>query len=322
MGMLVDGKWTEDDSSKFTKKGDFVRNKSTFRNWIKSDAGAEFPAEPNRYVLYSTRSCPWAHRTLLYRGLKNLEDIIQLELVGEGEQGYRHLEEAHIVPGTDHRLTFLHEVYTLADGNYTGRCTVPTLWDSKNKTIVNNESADIIRMFNTAFNDIAAASPDYCPKHLEDQINEMNQYVYEKFNNGVYRAGFSTDQQAYEIAYDDVFEAMDRMESILSEQRYLCGDQITEADWRAFPTLSRFDNAYHYVFKCNKKRLRDYPNLWAYTRDLYQQPKVADLCYPEALKGGYWYLKRVNPLGTIPKGPDGVDFNEPHDRGRFAQAAE
>ncbi len=185
---------------------------------------------------------------------------------------------------------------------------------------MSNESSEIVRMFNSAFDGLAPDTPDYYPEHLRSEIDAMNDFVYANFNNGVYRAGFSAEQSAYEQAYDDVFMAMDRMDDILSRQRYLCGDQITEADWRAFPTLTRFDNAYHYVFKCNKKRLRDYEHLWPYTRDLYQQPGVADLVYPEAIKGGYWSGARVNPLGTIPKGPEGINFNEPHGREAMVQA--
>lgn len=312
MGMLVDGKWTDDDGPKFS--GAFNRHRSTFRNWLDPDPSAPFGAEAGRYTLYLTRSCPWAHRTLLMRGLKKLTDIVGLAIVGLGDQGYAYNDGEHIVPGTDHTLKYLHELYTLSDKEFTGRVTVPVLWDSKTKSIVNNESADIVRMFNSAFNAIAPASDDYYPEGLRESIDEMNAYVYENFNNGVYRAGFSADQAAYEKAYDNVFMAMDRMDSILSKQRYLCGNQITEADWRAFPTLTRFDNAYHYVFKCNRQHLYQFEHLWPYTRDLYQQPDVKDWVWPEAIKGGYWASAKVNPLGTIPKGPVGIDFNAPHGR--------
>ena len=315
MGMLVDGQWTDDDGPKY--KGSFKRHVSPFRSMITADGSSDFPAEAGRYHLYITRSCPWAHRTLLLRGMKQLQDLVGLTLLGLGDQGYAFNDGEHIVPGTDHKLQFLHEIYALADNSFTGRITVPTLWDSKAKTIVSNESSEIARMFNSAFDGLAPKTPDYYPEHLRGKIDEMNDYVYANFNNGVYRAGFSAEQAAYEKAYDDVFMAMDRMDEILGGQRYLCGNQITEADWRAFPTLTRFDNAYHYVFKCNKKRLRDYENLWPYTRDLYQQPGVADLVFPEAIKGGYWSGARVNPLGTIPKGPEGINFNEPHGREAF-----
>lgn len=316
MGMLIDGSWSEDDSTKFID-GKFVRQRSSFRNWISTDGSSGFKGEAGRYTLYVTRSCPWAHRTLLYRGLKNLKDIVGCEILGRGDEGYIFEDGNHIVPGTDASVRYLHEIYSLADPEFTGRVTVPTLWDASERTIVNNESADIIRMFNSGFTEIAQSSPDYYPEQLSEQIDSLNNYIYENFNNGVYRAGFSTDQAEYEQAYEDVFLAMDRMEEILESQRYLCGNMITESDWRAFPTLTRFDNAYHYIFKCNKKHLYEYPNLWSYTRDLYQQPKVADLCYPEALKGGYWMIERVNPLGTIPKGPESVNFMQPHDRDKF-----
>ena len=224
------------------------------------------------------------------------------------------------MPGTDFEARYLHDVYTLAEPHYTGRCTVPTLWDKKEKTIVNNESAEIIRMIGSEFGAFTDNDYDYYPEAHRADIDEVNELVYNNINNGVYQAGFSKSQEAYEEAYDNLFDTFDTLEERLSTQRYLCGDRITEADWRAFPTLFRFDTIYHYAFKCNKKHLYQYPNLWGYARELYQEPGIADWCFLEAAKKGYWSGPRVNASGTIPKGPD-IDFSEPHGRDKFAKAA-
>ncbi len=243
-------------------------------------------------------------------------------MVVSGDKGYAVDPGGnHIVPGTDAKIKYLHEVYALADQNYTGRVTVPTLWDSKKCTIVNNESSEIIQMLNSEFDALGNAAYDYFPAELMDKIEEVNDLVYHNVNNGVYKAGFSTSQEAYEEAYDGLFMAFDKMEEILSKQRYLAGDRITGADWRAFPTLFRFDTVYHYAFKCNKKHLYQYPNLWNFTRELYQEPGIADWCWLEAAKLNYWTGPRVNATGTIPKSPEGIDFNEPHDRAKFEKAA-
>ena len=317
MGMLVDGKWTDDDGASRGSGGKFDHLPTAFRKFITVDGTSGSIAEPNRYHLYVTKTCPWAHRAILFRHLKGLTDVIGLQFGAHGHQGYRFdLDGPHTVPGTENRITFLHELYSLSEPNYTGRVTVPTLWDAKEKTIVNNESSEIIRMLNCAFDEYASNDYDYYPEELRGEIDFINDLVYNSINNGVYKAGFSSDQAAYEAAYDDLFEAFDVVEERLSKQRYLCGRQITEADWRLFPTLYRFDAIYHYAFKCNKKHLYEYHNLWNYARALYQEPGVADWCFLEEAKNGYWSGPKINPLGTIPKGPD-LDFGVPHDRNRF-----
>ncbi len=319
MGMLDQGKWTDDDGKSRGEGGKFDHLPTSFRRRVSDADTSEFEPESGRYYIYGSRTCPWAHRAIIFRHLKGLKEHIGLFLVVSGGQGYAvDPEGQHNVPGTDISITFLHEVYTLADKNYTGRVTVPTLWDSKKCTIVNNESSEIIEMLNSEFNDIGNGAYDYFPEDLKDEIDGINDMVYHKVNNGVYKAGFSTSQAAYEEAYDDLFDAFDRMEEILSKQRYLAGNKITAADWRAFPTLYRFDTVYHYAFKCNKKHLYQYPNLWNYTKELYQQTGIADLCWLEWAKVNYWTGPRVNATGTIPKGPEGINFDEPHDRARFS----
>jgi len=318
MGMLIDGRWTDDDGKSRGSGGKFDHLPTSFRDFISKDVSAGLKAETGRYYIYGSKTCPWAHRAIIFRHLKGLTDHIGLFLVVSGDQGYEvDPEGGHVVPGTDISIKYLHEIYTLANKNYSGRVTVPTLWDAKESTIVNNESSEIIQMFNSEFNNIGNVTYDYFPEDLIAEINEINDMVYHNVNNGVYKAGFSTSQKAYEEAYDNLFNTFDKMEEILSRQRYLAGDQITAADWRAFPTLFRFDTVYHYAFKCNKKHLYEYPNLWNYTRELYQEPGISELCWLEAAKLNYWTGTRVNATGTIPKGPEGIDFSSPHDRGRF-----
>lgn len=321
MGMLVNGQWTDDDGKSRGEGGKFDHLPTAFRNFITADGSSGFKAEPDRYYIYATKTCPWAHRAILYRHLKGLTGVIGLFLGGRGDQGYTFDNEGpHTVPGTDHQIKYLHEVYALANSAYTGRVTVPTLWDAKERTVVNNESAEIIRMFNSEFNAFTDDRTDYFPEDLRDSIEEVNELIYHNVNNGVYKAGFSSSQEAYEEAFDALFMAFDRLEERLAAQRFLCGDTITEADWRLFPTLYRFDTIYHYAFKCNKKHLYQYPNLWNYVRELYQEPGIADWCFLEDAKHGYWSGPTINPLGTIPKGPT-IDFTEPHDRAKFQRAA-
>jgi putative glutathione S-transferase len=322
MGMLLDGDWTSDDGLSRGSDGKFDHLPTSFRNTITKDGSSGFKADSGRFFIYGSKTCPWAHRAIIFRHLKGLVNHIGLFMVVNGDRGYAvDPDGKHTVPGTDENITYLHEVYQLADQNYTGRVTVPILWDSKECSIVNNESSEIIMMLNSEFNAFGNVSYDYFPDDLVEQISEVNELVYHKVNNGVYKAGFSTNQDAYEEAYDDLFMAFDKMEEILSTQRYLAGDVITVADWRAFPTLFRFDTVYHYAFKCNKKHLYQYPNLWNYTRELYQVPGIADWCWLEAAKLNYWTGPRVNATGTIPKGPEGINFNEPHDRSRFEKWA-
>ena len=318
MGMLVNGRWTDDDGKSRGSEGKFDHLPTSFRDFISEDGSSGLKAETGRYYIYGSKTCPWAHRAIIFRHLKGLTDHIGLFLVVANDQGYAvDPEGKHLVPGTDVSIKYLHEVYTLANKNYTGRVTVPTLWDAKKATIVNNESSEIIQMFNSEFNTIGHIDYDYYPKNLTAEIDDINDMVYHNVNNGVYKAGFSTSQEAYEEAYDNLFNTFDKMEEILSRQRYLVGNKITVADWRAFPTLFRFDTVYHYAFKCNKKHLYEYPNLWNYTRELYQVPGISKLCWLEAAKSNYWSGSRVNATGTIPKGPEGIDFLAPHDRTRF-----
>ena len=322
MGMLVDGKWTEDDGASMHTGGRYDRKPSTFRDRVSADGSSGFKAESGRYTLYCSRGCPWAHRTIIYRKLKGLEDAVGLNFTGQGTEGTGVAEQLpHTIPGTDVSAAHLHEVYALADPHFTGRVTVPVLWDATKRTIVNNESSEIIRMLNSEFNAFAKHPElDFYPEDLRAEIDELNAYIYENVNNGVYRAGFAIAQEAYEEAYDQVFAALDALEERLGKHRYLLGDRLTEADLRLFPTLMRFDLVYHYAFKCNRQHLYQYHNLDNYFRDLYQMPGMADACFPEQAKQGYWSLKRHNPSGIVPKGPV-LDFWAPHDRDRFQKAA-
>jgi len=320
MGKLIDGVWH--DVGYDTKKtgGRFVRRESQFRNWVTADGSSGFAAEPGRYHLYVSLACPWAHRTLIYRRLKRLEAVIPVSVV------HWHMAENGWEFGTgDHggsdctgdRLggrTYLHQLYSDAEADYTGRVTVPVLWDTRTHTIVNNESAEIIRMFNSAFDAWGDAGLDLYPADLRGEIDALNETVFLKVNNGVYRAGFATSQAAYEEAFDDLFATLDELEAGLARRRYLLGDRLTEADWRLFTTLLRFDPVYYGHFKCNQRRLAEYPNLWAYTRELYQVPGVAETVNFRHIKHHYYVSHRtINPTGIVPKGPD-VDFSEPHGR--------
>jgi putative glutathione S-transferase len=294
------------------ENGQFVRAQSSFRNWVTdtADAGSTgvggFQAELGRYHLYVAYNCPWAHRTIIFRELKQLGDVITLSAVHPQRtpDGWTFMDSNSVSTDDLNHFRYLSEAYQLSDCNYQGRFTVPVLWDKKLRVIVNNESADIIRMLNSTFNEFTPVQDDYYPVALRPRIDAMNDFVYHNVNNGVYRAGFARSQSAYEQAYDDLFSALDRLEELLSQQRFLIGEQITEADWRLFPTLIRFDVAYYGIFKCNKKRLIDYPNLWAYTRELYQQPGIAKTVDFVQIKSGYWRASERNPLGIIPGGPD------------------
>jgi len=304
------------------EKGEFVRTESSFRNWVTKDGSAGptgeagFVAEPGRYHLYVSYACPWAHRALIFRALKGLEDVISVSVVHPlmpseswvfGD--YPGATEDHI-----NHAHYLYENYVKADPQFDGLVTVPMLWDKKRETIVNNESSEIIRMFNSAFDDYCDSGLDFYPESLREQIDEINEIVYHNVNNGVYRAGFATKQRAYEKAFDALFETLDQLESLLSGRRYLTGKQITEADWRLFTTLVRFDAVYYNHFKTNRKRLVDYPNLWAYTRELYQVPGVAETVNMDHIKYHYFGSHRnINPTGIVPKGPD-IDFMQPHGR--------
>ena len=322
MGILVNGRWSDEELATETDAaGAFQRSDSRFRDWITADGSSGFKAEPGRYHLYVAYNCPWAHRTLIIRTLKNLEDTITLTcaLPSIHEQGWMFESDTRFpecVPDTVNGFRHLHQAYTTSDPHYTGKVTVPTLWDKKTRRIVNNESSEIIRMLNSEFRGIAGDEPDLYPAPLRSEIDRINQLVYTNVNNGVYRCGFARSQAAYETAYDSLFATLDELEARLSSQRYLVGRQITEADWRLFPTLVRFDVAYFSLFKCNKKRIADYPNLSNYMRELYSVPGVAQTVKPRQYVAGYWSIRRLNSTGIIPKGTP-VDYEAPNDRARL-----
>ena len=329
MGLLVDGVWS--DAWYDTKKsgGRFERSAAQWRDWVTADGkpaegrSRGFKAEPGRYHLYVSLACPWAHRTLIFRKLKKLEQVISVSIVHHhmGKDGWTFLEEDGATGDTLYGFDFLHQIYTRADPNYSGRVTVPVLWDKQEQTIVSNESAEIIRMLNSAFDEWGDASLDFYPEPLRRQIDETNALVYPNINNGVYRAGFATTQEAYEEAFDDLFSTLDQIEERLSRQRYLVGNRMSEADWRLFTTLIRFDAVYYSHFKCNLRRLADYPNLSNYLCDLFQVPGVAGTVDFHHIKAHYYGSHpTINPTGIVPKGPE-LDFSEPHDRAQFKKAA-
>ena len=307
--------------------GDFVRAVSGFRNWVTADGApgygeqGGFAAEPDRYHLYVSHACPWAHRTLIFRKLKGLEDIISVSVVHPimPDKSWHFANESAPYPGAteDHvnGAHYLSENYLKAEPDFDGLVTVPVLWDKKTQTIVNNESSEIIRMFNSAFNAYAKNPQlDLYPEALREEIDAINQPIYDYVNNGVYRCGFATTQAAYEKAFDKLFAMLDELEQRLSTQRYLAGEQITEADWRLFTTLVRFDPVYVGHFKANRKRLIDYPNLWSYTRELYQVPGIAETVNMDHIKTHYYVSHTsINPTRVIPKGPE-LDFMQPGDR--------
>lgn len=325
MGLLVDGKWQDRWYETDKTGGRFERSKSQFRDWVTADgAPAEgrkrgFRAEPGRYHLYVSLACPWAHRTLIVRKLKGLEDIISVSVVHHfmGENGWTFLAEDGATGDDLYGLDYLHQIYTRADPTYSGRVTVPVLWDRKEETIVSNESSEIIRMLNSAFDEWGDASIDFYPQALRPQIDAVNDLVYPNINNGVYRAGFATTQEAYEEAFGELFGALDEIEQRLSTQRYLVGGRLTEADWRLFTTLVRFDPVYVGHFKCNLRRIADYPNLSNYLRELYQVPGVAGTVNFEHIKRHYYGSHAtINPTRIVPVGPE-IDLTQPHDRDRL-----
>lgn len=316
MGMLVEGKWFGDDPPP-SRTGRFVRPDSLFRNRVTRDGSSGFKAEPGRYQLVTAPSCPWAHRTVLMRKLKKLDNVIPLlksDLPkGQGWAYSRGFDELQPKDGVFH----VYQIYTAARPDYTGRATVPLLWDRRTKTIVNNESSEIIRMLNIEFDAFGNAALDLYPEDLHPDIDAINAYVYDNINNGVYRAGLAKSQAAYEEAFSKLFAAFDEIETQLGKQRWLVGDRFTEADLRLFPTLLRFDTVYYVLFKCNLRRLTDYHNLWNYTREIYQMPGVAETVdFPKIKLGYYGGMRHINPNGILPLGPD-LDFTAPHDRARL-----
>lgn len=325
MGLLVDGQWQDKWYDTEASGGRFVREDAGFRNWVTADGSAGptgvggFKAEANRYHLYVSLACPWAHRTTIYRKLKGLEDMISLSVVHPfmGDKGWTFAEGAGVIADPIVNASYLYEVYVAAKPDYTGRVTVPILWDKKTNTIVSNESSEIIRMLNSAFDEVGATDVNFLPKALLAEIDAINEFVYSAVNNGVYKAGFATTEAAYKEAVVTLFDALDTLEARLADQRYLLGDTITEADWRLFTTLVRFDAVYVGHFKCNIRRIVDYPNLWGYLRDLYQVPGIAETVSIEHIKAHYYTSHaNINPTRIIPVGPL-LDFNEPHDRTRF-----
>jgi putative glutathione S-transferase len=317
MGLLVEGTWTDRWYDTESTGGRFVRQTSSFRDKVTASGSSGFKAESGRYHLYVSYACPWAHRTLIYRALKGLEDHISVSVVNPLmlEDGWTFEPWDGVIPDPIHGAEALHQVYTAARPDYTGRVTVPVLWDRETATIVNNESAEIIRMLDREFDAVGASGPLLCPPELEEEIDSVNAFVYRQVNNGVYRAGFATTQEAYEEAVVALFDALDQLEARLANERYLLGDTITEADWRLFTTLIRFDPVYVGHFKCNIRRLVDYPNLWAYTRDLYQVPGVADTVHMNHIKAHYYRSHpTINPTGVVPAGPE-LDLDSPHGRG-------
>jgi len=324
MGLLIDGiwydKWYETESS----GGAFRRADAQFRNWITPDGAAGpsgkagFKAETGRYHLYVSLACPWAHRTLILRKLKGLENIIDVSVVHPDilSDGWTFARDDHGATGdTLYGSEFAHQIYTRSDPGFSGRVTVPILWDKARETIVSNESSEIIRMFNSAFDGITGNKLDFWPEPLRDKIETVNTRIYKTVNNGVYKSGFSTTQDAYDAAVGPLFDSLDWLESHLATHRYLMGDQITEADWRLFTTLIRFDPVYHLHFKCNRKRLIDYPNLWGFTRELFQWPGVSETVGLRHIVRHYHYSHdSINPYHIIPVNPV-LDYLEPHGRG-------
>lgn len=322
MSLLINGKLQDGWLDEERAQGEFVRKDSQFRNWITPDGApgptgeGGFRAEPGRYHLYVSYACPWAHRTLIFRHLKGLEEMITVSVVHPfmGPAGWAFAEYPGATPDQPNGFEFMHQVYTLAQPGYSGIVTVPVLWDKQRRTIVNNESSEIIRMLNSAFDGVGALVSDYYQLELRGEIDAINKPIYDNVNNGVYRAGFANTQAAYERAYDRLFATLDTLEQRLGSMQYLLGERQTEADWRLFTTLVRFDAVYYGHFKCNRRRLVDYPNLWAYTRALYQIPGIAETVNMDHIKRHYYTShETINPSRIIPKGPE-IDFLAPANR--------
>ena len=329
MSILVKGELRLDWVPEASEQGEFIRRDSQFRHWITADGAAGpsgvggFKAEPERYHLYLSHACPWAHRTLIFHQLKKLQDLISISVVHPdmGPEGWKFDSS---FPGATidhlHGFEFMYQVYVQAQADYSGLVTVPVLYDKQTQQIVNNESSEIIRMLNSAFNGYTDVTTDYYPQAQREAIDAINEIIYHDINNGVYRCGFATSQAAYETAFDKLFAALDTVEERLSQQRYLIGATLTEADWRLFTTLVRFDPVYVGHFKCNLRRIRDYPNLSNYLRDLYQMPGIADTVHLDHIKRHYYVSHpSINPTGIIPKGPQ-LDYGLPHDRTRFGES--
>lgn len=321
MGLLIDGKWQDKwyDTSK--NGGKFERQASKFRDKVSNEDGSTFPAESDRYHLYVSLACPWAHRALIFRKLKGLEAHIAVSVVHPEmlDQGWEFKDYPGSTGDKLYNFDYAHQIYTKAEPEITTRVTVPILWDKRTETIVNNESAEIIRIFNSGFNSLTNNEDDYYPNAQREEIDAINNMVYHDINNGVYKAGFATTQEAYEEAVTALFCALDRVEERLSKQRYLVGSKITEADWRLFTTLIRFDAVYHGHFKCNKKQIADYPNIYGYMKELYQVPGVAETVNFDHIKRHYYYSHTmINPTQVIPVGPE-QDLMSPHGRDKMGR---
>ncbi|WP_413161483.1 glutathione S-transferase family protein [Capilliphycus salinus ALCB114379] len=320
LGMLVDGKWTTEWTEQ-DNQGKFNRMPTQFRNWIKKDNSSAFTVEPNRYHLYVSLACPWAHRTLIMRNLKGLQDVISVSIVDPemGDEGWKFSEEPGCIPDIVNSCNYLRELYLKANPQYTGRVTVPVLWDKPNQYMVNNESREIIRMLDIEFQAYSKSGLNLYPEELREEIDRTIDAIYQPINNGVYRSGFASTQTAYEEAVTQLFEHLDRWEQVLENQRFLCGNQLTEADVCMFTTLFRFDAVYYGHFKCNLRRIVDYPNLWNYVKDFYQTPGVKETCNLDHIKRHYYKSHtQINPTRVVPKGPI-INFDEPHDREKFSQ---
>ncbi len=320
-GMLREGKWIT-DPNKSDQGGKFNEIPTTFRHRVSADGQSGFKTEARRYHLYVSLGCPWAHRTLIMRELKGLNEAISVSIVDQimSDLGWRFSEAPGAIGDSVNHAQYLQEIYLKADPKFTGRVTVPVLWDKQKQTIVNNESREIMRMFDVEFAQLATQKIDLYPRNLQQKIDETLNAIYLPINAGVYRAGFATSQVAYEDAVTELFENLERWEIVLSQQHYLCGDQLTEADICLFTTLYRFDSVYHGHFKCNLRRILDYPNLWNYLKDLYQRPEFKATCNLDYTKRGYYMsMTEINPNRIVPKGPI-IDFDERHDRDRFGNA--
>lgn len=319
MGMLIDGEWVQQSEIATIKNDHFERPQTTYRNWITMDGTSGFKAEPERYHLYISYACPWACRTLIFLTLKNLSKVVTWSYVDAfmGEMGWTFGQSGDETKDPINNVDYMFEIYQQATPDYSGRVTVPVLWDKNEQTIVNNESAEIIRMLNSEFNKFTTNQYDYYPKDMSKEIDAINDLVYENINNGVYKCGFAKSQQSYDEAVEKLFSALNKVEKILDSQRYLVGNQITEADWRLFTTLIRFDQVYVFHFKCNRRMIKDYYNLWNYLLELYQYPGIKETVHFDHIKQHYFQShKTINPTGIIPDGPL-IDYNMRHDRERF-----
>ena len=323
MGMVIEGTWVDDDAQYRTaSSGAFDRPQSVFTRWVTADGSSGFKAEPSRYHLFLAPNCPWAHRVQILRRLKGLENVISISLADlpkERSWAYSNGIGRELEPVDG--VFELYQAYISAVPNYTGRVTVPMLWDRKEWTIVNNESSQIIRMLNSEFDEWGDTSVDLYPSSLRSEIDRINDRVYTTVNNGVYRCGFAKSQQAYEEAFRHLFETLGYLDELLGRQRYLCGERITEADWRLYTTLVRFDAVYYGNFKCNLNHIYEYHNLSNYLRELYQWPGIAAITDMAAIKRGYYSIRDVNPTGIVPLGPGDLHLSGPHDRGRLRAAA-